>query len=152
MSKFSFNDWRAFLKDRALSYYSPDVDPYLLVAFADSDLSKYLYSLAIKGEDRWSSEDIKLLATFYSKKQSHSFANQKVLDHCIESFSNSIYNNVKSEFRWTILSKWTYMRHQNYSGDEQFILRKWLKCRHLPERPLLPKSTSRKPLRTCLFM
>ena len=99
MSKFSFKEWRVFLKDKALSYYSPDVDPYLLTSFADSDLSKYLYSLAIKGHDRWAAEDLELLLTLYSKKQKHSFANQKVLTHCIDSFSYAIYEEAKSEFR-----------------------------------------------------
>lgn len=98
-AKFSFNTWRAFLKDIALSYYSPDVDPYLLVAFADSDLSKYLYSLALKGEDRWSAEDLELLLTLYSKKQKHSFANQKVLTDYIDSYSFSVYEKAKTGFR-----------------------------------------------------
>ena len=98
MQKFSFKEWRAFLKDIALSYYSPDVDPYLLVSFADSDLSKYLYSLAIKGEDKWSDEELKLLLTLYSQKQKHSFANQQVLTDCIDSYSYSVYKKAKSEF------------------------------------------------------
>lgn len=99
LTKFSFREWRAFLKDIALSYYSPDVDPYLLVAFADSDLSKYLYSLALKGEDRWSAKDLESLLTLYSKKQRHSFANQKVLTDCINSYSYSVYEKAKTEFR-----------------------------------------------------
>lgn len=99
METFSFKTWRAFLKDIALSYYSPDVDPYLLVAFADSDLSKYLYSLAIKGKDRWSAEDLELLLTLYSKNQRHSFANHKALTDCIDSYSYSVYEKAKNEFR-----------------------------------------------------
>lgn len=98
-SKFSFKEWRAFLKDIALSYYSPDVDPYLLVAFADSDLSKYLYSLALKGEDAWSAEDLEMLLTLYSKNRKHSFANQKVLTDSIDSYSYSVYERAKTEFR-----------------------------------------------------
>lgn len=99
MKKFSFKEWRAFLKDIALSYYSPDVDPYLLVSFADSELSKYLYSLALKGEDKWSEDDLKTLLTLYSKKQKHSFANQEVLDECIDSYSYALYKQAIVEFR-----------------------------------------------------
>lgn len=98
MHQFSFDEWRAFLKDIALSYYSPDVDPYLLVSFADSNLSKYLYSLALKGEDSWSEDDLKVLVTLYSQKQKHSFANQKVLASCIDSYSFAVYEKAKTEF------------------------------------------------------
>lgn len=98
MNNFSFKEWRVFLKDIGLSYYSPEVDPYLFVSFADSDLSKYLYSLSVQGKEKWSIEDLELLLTLYAKKQPHSFNNPQVLDSCIESFSHSVYQNAIIEF------------------------------------------------------